>query len=113
VQVTDPLPAGGEAIDPTLATTAIATNAGPTLQPAPDATTPYFWWWWRWYDRVELRDEKVALFADYLPRGAYLFSYTFRAVQPGEYRVIPTIAQESFFPEVFGRSDGQLFTITR
>jgi uncharacterized protein YfaS (alpha-2-macroglobulin family) len=62
---------------------------------------------------VELRDEQVTLFADYLPRGAYLFSYTFRAVQPGEYRVIPTIAQESFFPEVFGRSDGQLFTITQ
>ncbi|MDW8214569.1 MAG: alpha-2-macroglobulin, partial [Roseiflexaceae bacterium] len=113
-QLEDPLPAGGEAIDPTLATTAIATDVDPTLRPASDAATPYFfWWWWRWYDRVELRDEKVALFADYLPRGAYVFSYTFRAVQPGEYRAIPAIAQESFFPEVFGRSDGQLFTITR
>jgi uncharacterized protein YfaS (alpha-2-macroglobulin family) len=111
-QIEDPLPAGGEAIDPNLATTAIASDSGPTLRPAPDAATPY-WWWWRWYDRVELRDEKVALFADYLPRGAYLFSYTFRAVQPGEYRVIPTLAQESFFPEVFGRADGQLFVITR
>jgi uncharacterized protein YfaS (alpha-2-macroglobulin family) len=111
-QMEDLLPAGGEAIDPTLATTAIATDGGPTLRSAPDAATPY-WWWWRWYDRVELRDEKVALFTDHLPRGAYVFSYTFRAVQPGEYRVIPAIAQESFFPEVFGRSDGQLFTITR
>ncbi len=113
-QLEDPFPAGGEAIDPTLATTAIAANTGPTLRLAPDTTTPYFFWWrWRWYNRVELRDEKVALFADYLPRGAYVFSYTFRAVQPGEYRVIPTIAQESFFSEVFGRSDGQLFIITR
>lgn len=113
VQLEDPFPAGGEAIDPSLAI-AIAANAGPTLRLAPDTTTPYFFWWrWRWYNRVELRDEKVALFADYLPRGAYVFSYTFRAVQPGAYRVIPTIAQESFFPEVFGRSDGQLFIITR
>jgi uncharacterized protein YfaS (alpha-2-macroglobulin family) len=113
LQVEDPLPAGGEAIDPTLATISLAENVAPDLRPAASGVRPYFWWWWRWYDRVELRDEKVALFADYLPRGAYLFSYTFRAVQPGEYRVIPTIAQESFFPEVFGRSDGQLFTITR
>lgn len=112
-QLEDPLPAGGEAIDPTLATTAIAMDVDPKLRLAPDAAMPYFFWWWRWYDRIELRDEKVALFADYLPRGAYLFSYTFRAVQPGEYRVIPAIAQESFFPEVFGRSDGQLFTIAR
>ncbi len=113
VQVTDPLPAGGEAIDPTLATTSLAANVAPDLQPAASRIRPYFWWWWRWYDRVELRDEQVTLFADYLPRGAYLFSYTFRAVLPGEYRVIPAIAQESFFPEVFGRSDGQLFTITQ
>jgi hypothetical protein len=27
------------------------------------------------------------------------------------YQVIPTIAREEFFPEVFGRSDGMLFTI--
>lgn len=113
VQVTDPLPAGGEAIDPMLATTSLAENVAPDLQPAANGIRPYFWWWWRWYDRVELRDEQVVLFADYLPRGAYLFSYTFRAVLPGEYRVIPAIAQESFFPEVFGRSDGQLFTITQ
>ncbi|MFQ3683935.1 Ig-like domain-containing protein [Roseiflexus sp.] len=113
-QMEDFLPAGGEAIDPTLATTAIATQTGPILQPVFDASMPSFWWWrWHWYDRVDLRDEKVALFASYLPRGAYVFSYTFRAVQPGEYRVIPAIAQESFFPEVFGRSDGQRFIITR
>ncbi len=113
-QMEDFLPAGGEAIDPTLATTAIAAQSRPMLQPVFDASIPYLWWWrWHWYDRVDLRDEKVVLFASYLPRGAYVFSYTFRAVQPGEYRVIPAIAQESFFPEVFGRSDGQRFIITR
>ena len=60
---------------------------------------------------VELRDEKVVLFADYLPAGTYEFVYTFRATLPGEYHVIPTTANEFYFPEVFGRADGRLFVI--
>ena len=51
------------------------------------------------------------LFADYLSAGTYEYSYTFRATLPGEYRVIPTVAKEFYFPEVFGRSDGRLLTI--
>ena len=74
---------------------------------------PYYWWWWHWYDRSELRDEKVVLFADYLYRGTYEYSYTMRATLPGEYKVIPTVANEFYFPEVFGRSDGRLLTITK
>jgi uncharacterized protein YfaS (alpha-2-macroglobulin family) len=71
------------------------------------------WWgWWRWYNRSELRDQKVALFADYLPRGAYLYSYTMRATQAGDYHVIPTTASELYFPEVYGRAGGMLLRIT-
>ena len=51
------------------------------------------------------------LFATYLPRGTYEYTYLIRASLPGEYRVIPTHAYEMYFPEVFGRSDGGLFTI--
>ncbi len=114
----DPLPAGAEAIDTGLATTSMLAQ-GPNLQPTPryspngDVIYPYYWWWWRWYDRSELRDEKVVLFADYLYRGTYEYSYTMRATLPGEYKVIPTVANEFYFPEVFGRSDGRLLTITK
>ena len=58
-----------------------------------------------------MRDDRVVLFADYLPAGTYEYVYTFRATLPGEYQVIPTTAQEFYFPEVFGRADGRLFTI--
>jgi uncharacterized protein YfaS (alpha-2-macroglobulin family) len=58
-----------------------------------------------------MRDDKVVLFADYLPAGTYEYTYTFRATQPGEYQVIPTSASEFYFPEVFGRADGRLFVI--
>jgi uncharacterized protein YfaS (alpha-2-macroglobulin family) len=60
-----------------------------------------------------MRDEKVVLFADYLPKGTYEYTYTFRATLPGEYQVMPTVASEMYFPEVFGRSDGRLLTIAR
>ena len=60
----------------------------------------------------ELRDEKAALFATYLPRGTYEYTYSIRASLPGEFRVIPTHAAQMYFPEVFGRGDGGLFRIT-
>jgi len=106
VVVEDPLPAGGEAVDAGLATTSLLAMA-PSLQPEQSR----YWWWWNWYSRSELRDEKVVLFADYLSAGTYEYTYTFRATMPGEYHVIPTTAEEFYFPEVFGRSDGRLFTI--
>ncbi|MFC1974899.1 alpha-2-macroglobulin, partial [Chloroflexota bacterium] len=105
VVVEDPLPAGGEAIDTSLATTS-QLAADPTLR-----RQNSHYWWGSWYSRGELRDEKVVLFADYLRRGTYTFSYTFRTTLPGDYHVIPTVAQEFYFPEVFGRSEGRLLSI--
>jgi uncharacterized protein YfaS (alpha-2-macroglobulin family) len=121
VVVEDPLPAGAEAIDTGLATTSLLAM-DPTLHRTSRVffgeedvfyERPYYWWWWRWYSRSELRDEKVVLFADYLPKGTYEYSFTMRATLPGDYHVIPTVASEFYFPEVFGRSDGRLLSIGR
>jgi len=112
VVVEDPLPAGAEAIDTSLATTSLV-EPGPELYRRTEDERWYgfYHWWWQWYSHSEMRDDKVVLFADYLPAGTYEYVYTFRATLPGEYQVIPTTAQEFYFPEVFGRSDGRLFTI--
>ena len=108
VVVEDPLPAGAEAVDTSLATTSL-------LEPEPELRRDEggrpFGWWWRWYSRSEMRDEKVVLFAEQLPAGTYTYRYAFRATQPGTYRVIPTTAREFYFPEVFGRAGGRLFTV--
>jgi uncharacterized protein YfaS (alpha-2-macroglobulin family) len=112
VVVEDPLPAGGEGIDTSLATTSLL-DQQPSLSREVEEDWPWFfgWWWWQWYSRSEMRDDRVVLFADYLPAGTYEYSYTFRATQVGEYRVIPTTAHEFYFPEVFGRADGRLFLV--
>jgi len=108
VVVEDPLPAGAEAIDSGLATTSLL-----AMDPTLSRQDSRYWWWWRWYSRSELRDEKVVLFADFLPKGTYEYSYTMRTTLPGDYHVIPTLATEFYFPEVFGRSDGRLLSIGR
>jgi hypothetical protein len=69
------------------------------------------WGWW-WFSRTEFRDEKVVMYSTYLPRGTYTYRYSVRLGLAGEYNVIPTTGQEFYFPEVYGRGDGMLFTIT-
>jgi uncharacterized protein YfaS (alpha-2-macroglobulin family) len=110
VVVEDPLPAGMEGVDQSLKTTSIV-GERPELTRT-DQRSPWGgqWGWW-WFSHTEMRDEKAVLFATYLPRGTYEYTYYVRASLPGEYRVIPTVAYEMYFPEVFGRSDGGLFTI--
>jgi len=53
----------------------------------------------------------MVLFADVLSKGTYEYSYTFRATLPGDFHVLPTVAKEFYFPEVFGRSNGRLLSI--
>ncbi len=113
VVVEDMLPAGAEVVDTGLETTSLLERS-PALRRQTDRGgywSEWYWWWWHWYSRSELRDEKVVLFADYLSAGTYEYTYTFRAVLPGEYQVIPTVANEFYFPEVYGRGAGELFVI--
>jgi uncharacterized protein YfaS (alpha-2-macroglobulin family) len=107
--IEDPLPAGTEAVDTSLKTTSQAAEE-PELER--DSGKRYGWGWW-WFSHSELRDEKVALFASYLPRGTYQYTYQVRASIAGEFRVLPATGQEFYFPEVFGRSDGATMTIEK
>jgi len=107
VVLEDPIPAGTEAVDTSLLTTSVV-GQPPDLQ----ASDPlYYGWGWWWFSNTDLRDEKVVLFATYLPKGTYEYTYTLHASLPGVYQVIPTQARESYFPEVFGHGDGVVFTI--
>jgi uncharacterized protein YfaS (alpha-2-macroglobulin family) len=106
VRVEDPIPAGTEGVDISLNTTSVVGEA-------PDLTQVdrrQGWGWW-WFSRTELRDEKAVLFASFLPKGTYEYSYQIRASLAGSYQVPPTYAEETYFPENFGHSDGSVFTV--
>jgi len=68
-------------------------------------------WRWYWATHTELRDEKVALFASFLPRGTYEYTYMLRCTTPGQYVALPATAYEMYFADVFGRSEGARFVI--
>ncbi|MFB0546821.1 MAG: alpha-2-macroglobulin, partial [Anaerolineae bacterium] len=106
--VEDSLPAGCEALDQSLKTTSVV-GQRPELERV-DEWDRWGWGWW-WFSHTEVRDEKVALFATYLPRGTYEYTYLMRASVPGEFQVIPSLAYQFYFPETFGRSDGAKFTV--
>ena len=69
VVIEDPIPAGAQAVDPNLNT---SSQVG--TQPELNRESPLSrgWGWW-WFSNIEMRDEKVVLYATYLPRGTYEF----------------------------------------
>jgi alpha-2-macroglobulin len=62
---------------------------------------------------TELHDDRVFLYIDSLSPGVYEYEYFIRALVPGTFQHLPASAQELYFPEIFGRTDGGIFTVTQ
>jgi hypothetical protein len=117
VVVEDYLPAGLEPIDTSLKTTSSEIR-GMMLEEqrkSAEEKRGHGWGWWSYrrtfFNHVDMRDNRVVLFATYLPRGVHEYVYFLRATTAGEYRVMPALAYEMYFPEVWGRTDGALFSV--
>jgi hypothetical protein len=108
VIVDDPLPAGLEAVDQSLLTSPQSVEV-PQVYTWEDMW--YRGWGWWWFTHTQMRDEKVVLSARYLPAGTYVYTYLVRAFTVGIFKTIPPTAQEFYFPEVYGRGEGSLFTV--
>ncbi len=106
----DPLPAGLEPVDTSLRITS-QTAEGPGMGEESEGENAWYDWWWT-PTHVELRDEKAVLFATYLDPGTYEFTYQARASLPGTFLTLPTTTYQMYFPEVWGRGAGGVFTVT-
>jgi uncharacterized protein YfaS (alpha-2-macroglobulin family) len=95
VALTDPTPAGFEALNSELQGTESVD---------PGVVTAYGWRWGQWWEHENLRDERAEAFTSYLYEGAYDYAYVCRATTPGEFIVPPAKAEEMYAPETFGRS---------
>lgn len=118
VVIEDFLPAGLEPIDPTLSITPPELKL--QLQQerkaalgvtAPAYYAPWYFWYFNPWDHVDSRDDRVTLFATDLPKGVHEYIYFARATSEGDYFLAPAHAEETYFPEVFGRSDSSRFII--
>ena len=117
--IEDLLPAGLEAIDARLQTTDPALIARLEAERRTAETkqlggymAPWFGWYYSPWQHTEVRDDRVALRASFLPKGVYEYTYYARATTPGDFFVAPAHAEETYLPEVFGRSDSGRFAVT-
>ncbi len=101
VVIEDPLPAGLEAIDASLATSSADLDVEARApQDSADHPSPFQSSWYR----QELRDDRVLFFVDHMPAGIYHYRYLARATTLGSFVLPPTRVEEMYQPEVFGRT---------
>jgi len=92
----DPLPAGFEVINTRLKTVSSVYEEYKPLELSAD--------YWGGFNYYEIKDDRVIVFADNLPRGVHTFVYLCKALTPGEYNLPATKVEEMYTPEVFGRT---------
>jgi len=63
--------------------------------------------------KSELHNDRVFLFVERLSPGVYTYDYYVRALTPGIYQLPPATVSELYFPEHFGRTRGDIFTVTK
>jgi len=61
---------------------------------------------------TESHDDRVFLYMENLSPGVYEYEYYLRALVPGTFQQLPARAEELYFPEVFGRTSGNIITVT-
>lgn len=62
---------------------------------------------------TEAHDDRLFLYMDRLEPGVYEYEYYLRALVPGVFQHLPVKAEELYFPEVFGRTSGDIITVTK
>lgn len=110
VVINDPLPGGLETVNKDLATASgVDTDKG-TFEAAGGSWFFKFSDWqgfnasrWSFYHK-EMRHDQVRFYADYLPPGNYHLSYTAQAIAEGTFTRMPTLAEEMYDPDVYGKS---------
>ncbi|HVU02229.1 MAG TPA: Ig-like domain-containing protein [Polyangiaceae bacterium] len=122
VVVDDPIPAGLEAVDTSLATSASwlaesgSTNTADTAcdegdcDSYRDALSADRAFLSSWYRR-EVRDDRVLFFVDHMAAGMYHYRYLARATTYGTFVVPPTKAEEMYTPETFGRTAAETVVV--
>lgn len=95
VAFVDPLPAGFEAVNTSLA------NAERSAKGSNSSA----------WDFQNMRDNRAEAFEMFLAEGTHQLVYTARASTPGVFFAAPAKAEEMYSPETFGRSTGQTVVI--
>ena len=117
VALNDPLPAGLEPVNTALAA---AMQADAASGESDDSAGAYLWneddFWFGAYRsggfyHRELRLQAVQYFADFIAPGDYELNYVAQAIATGKFSASPTIIEEMYDPEVYGKGVPARFVI--
>ncbi|NOZ21430.1 MAG: hypothetical protein GXP25_10115 [Planctomycetes bacterium] len=100
VAIDDPLPAGLEAVN-----TSFVTTGSEVLSALRQSG-------WSHFDHTENRNDRVLLFADWLPAGVHEHTYIARATTPGRFALPAARAEEMYTPTNYGESESTHIIIT-
>lgn len=68
-------------------------------------------WWRSWYNRRELRDDRVAIFKTYFDEGQSQFFYLFKVVNPGKFKASPARVQPMYQPAYQATTESKTFEV--
>ncbi len=116
VALADSLPAGLEPLNTALG----GTSAAEAEEESDDSAGSYDWneddFWWGFYRNGGFYHREVRLtgtqyFADFLDAGEYELNYVAQAVATGKFNANPSLIEQMYEPEVYGKSTPAIFTI--
>lgn len=117
VEIEDHFPAGMQAVDPSLLTSRRLVTVPAEAEEDPlhlfqpfNPGMPFAFGWWH-FSPARLSSQGIQWTAERLPAGTYQLSYRLIPQWAGEFAVLPARAWEHYFPEVYGSSAGDRFTI--
>ncbi|MEM6291047.1 MAG: alpha-2-macroglobulin family protein [Myxococcota bacterium] len=96
-----PLPAGLVGVDRSLGRGGVVRSVGGS-----GSATP-----WLAYDHIEIRSDRVLIFADRLPAGTWRVQVPVRATHEGRYAFPPAHVGAMYEPEVAGNTDDDVVTV--
>lgn len=117
VVVADPVPGGLEPVNRDLANESKVDDDEAKFQGSGGAFYFKYGDWnefqiggWSFYHR-EIRHDSVRFYSEYLMPGHYHLSYAAQAIASGEFAAGPTVAEEMYDPDVFGKAKASRFVV--
>lgn len=75
-----------------------------------DVSSADDWTWW--WDKIQIFDDHVALFAQFIPTGEKVITYTIRVENPGLSSALPTAVSSMYDPDAVASSSGSKLEVS-
>lgn len=109
-----PVPSGAEILDATFVTSPLDSGSASGRARYSKDTDDFYGYYYggnHWMSNQKIYDNEIQFFWNTFGRGQTTVEFKFRAARRGVFPAPPTCAECMYEPEIFGRSQGALFTV--